>query len=196
MAAGAAHPVPFESAVEVSAVTDMRHEEITVHEAPPRQRSTLVWWLAGGLVVALAALIGLGAWGYATYAMTAQEQAAVAVVQDHIDATNAADLAALDATMTSDMLWTSYTNGEVAAGPLKGQEYIDFVKSTVPTFVMEQLGPMTVSSDEFTKITAVSVPMHVTISNIGADETGTSVFYVHVVDGTPQITQMTWLTLS
>jgi len=196
MAARAAHPVPSSSAQEVSAVTDMRHEESTTVMAPPPKRSALVWWLGGGLVVALVALVGVVAWGWTTYGVTSQERAAVQVVNDHIAATNAEDLAALDATIGDAFVWTSYANGVVAAGPMSKQEFLDFAEANGPTYRLEVLGPMTVSSDDFTKITQVSVPTHVDVGSLGASETGTCVYFVHVVDGVPQITQMVWLTLS
>lgn len=51
-------------------MTDLQHE--TVRETTPAEqhRSALTWWLAGALVVALAAVVGLGAWTWYDHSQT------------------------------------------------------------------------------------------------------------------------------
>jgi len=90
-------------------MTDLQHE--VVPETPPLEhhRSALVWWLAGGLAVALLAVVGLGAWVYADHHRTTPEPSptepsaeVVALLDQRIAAMNRGDGAAAAALYAKD----------------------------------------------------------------------------------------------
>ena len=98
-------------------MTDIQHRQIPDTAPVEHRRSALVWWLAGGLAVALLAVIGLGAWVYNDHHQTASQQNAVAAVTAYINAVNANDMTAVKAAQTSGNSWMSLANGSIVDGP-------------------------------------------------------------------------------
>ena len=173
---------------EVSAGTDVQHE-IAPETAPVvHHRSTLNWWLAGGLVVALLAVIGLGAWVYndhhqTTTGLTTTQAAAVAAVDASLAAQNANDCTALANSLTSDATWMAVGGGAIGVGPIVGrQAYVDMIKSEGGATFTKLADPV-VASD-----TVVAVPMNVSISGAGV-----CVFTVRNDGGTVKVSEMVWI---
>jgi len=78
-------------------VTDTQHRQITETAPVEHGRSVLVWWLAGGLAVALLAVIGLGAWVYIDHHEAATTPSAVAgLASPEVTAMLAARVAAVN----------------------------------------------------------------------------------------------------
>jgi hypothetical protein len=79
-------------------VTDLQHEIVPDHA--PREhhpQSTLTWWLAGSLVLALLAVVGLGAWVYSDHHQaTAAPVTATGVAPPAIAAVLASRVAAVN----------------------------------------------------------------------------------------------------
>lgn len=95
--------------LEVTAVTDLQHDVIRKTAPVEHHRSVLVWWLAGGLIVSLLAVIGLGVWVYVeihhqtSQASPTQPSAeVVALLDQRIAAMNAGDGAAAAALYAED----------------------------------------------------------------------------------------------
>ena len=105
-------------------MTDIQHRQIPDTAAVEHRRSALVWWLAGGLAVALLAVIGLGAWVYSDHHQTASQENAVAAVTAYIDALNGNDMTAVKAAQTSDNSWMTVANGSVVDGPYKAEALV------------------------------------------------------------------------
>jgi ketosteroid isomerase-like protein len=170
-------------------VTDLQHEIVPETAPAVHHRSKLNWWLAGGLVVALLAVIGLGAWVYhdhnqtpTTPTLTSTQAAGVAVVKANIAALNAADYTALANTMTSDVVWMTVGGGKVLAGPRTGsQAYVAFVKSNPTQFTT--LGDPIVAGDSM-----VAVPV-----SVAGGGTGMWVCTVRNVDGSMKVSEMLWV---
>ena len=142
-------------------MTDLQHH--VVPEAAPveHHRSALVWWLAGGLALALLAVIGLGAWVYTDHHQSTAQRDAVAAVTAYTDAVNAHDMAAVKAAQTIDATWVSVAGGAVVDGPYAGQALVDQETSWISEgLTLETLGTPLVSSDQ-----QVVVPTHATFSD-------------------------------
>jgi len=169
-------------------VTDLRHAMVPETAPVEHHRSTLNWWLAGGLVVALLAVIGLGGWVYydhhqTTTGLTATQAAAVAAVNANVAAHNADDYAAMANSMTSDFSWTAVGGGAITAGPINGrQAYLDMIKSYGGAHMTTLADPV-VASD-----TVVAVPMTVSIGG-----TGVLVVTVRNDGGTVKVSEMVWV---
>jgi len=105
-------------------VTDLQHRQSPDTVPVEHRRSALVWWLTGGLAVALLAVIGLGAWVYSDHHQTVNQQNAVAAVTAYINAVNANDMTAVKAAQTSDSSWLSVANGAVVDGPYQAEALV------------------------------------------------------------------------
>lgn len=145
-------------------------------------------WLAGGLVVALLAVIGLGAWIFYDRnhsGLTTAQTAAVAAVNANLAAHNADDWAGIANTMTPDVVWTAVAAGKITDGPLVGQAYVGLVQSMGGVH-FTTLGDPVVAGD-----TVVAVP--VSLSG-GAAGTGMAVFTVRDDGGQVKVAEMVYLT--
>jgi hypothetical protein len=176
----------------VSVVTDLQHETLPETVPAEHHRSALVWWLAGGLAVALLAVIGLGAWVYydhnqtTTTGLTSTQAAAVAAVDAHMAAMNANDPAAIANTATSDVVWTTVFGGKVMDGPYVGKDYLALMASAAPTFSIQKLGDPAVGGDS-----VVAVPTYFSANKLGASGTGVTVFTVRAEGGQLKVAEIT-----
>jgi ketosteroid isomerase-like protein len=169
-------------------VTDLQHEFVPETAPVEHHRSTLNRWLAGGLVVALLAAIGLGAWVFYDHNhtdLTSTQTAAVAVVNANLAAHNADDWTALTNTMTSDAVWMAVAAGKITDGPLGVEEYVGMIKSMGGVH-FTTLGEPTVAGD-----TVVAVPVSL---SAGATGTGMAVFTVRNDGGQVKVSEMVYLT--
>jgi len=105
-------------------VTDIQHQQIPETAPVEHRRTALVWLLAGGLAVALLAVIGLGAWVYNDHHQTASQQNAVAAVTAYINAVNGNDMTAVKAAQTPDNSWMTVVNGAVFDGPYQAEALV------------------------------------------------------------------------
>lgn len=154
------------------------------------ERSSLVWWLAGALVVAVLALAGLGLWAYLDHKSSADQQAAMTAVTAFMAAKNASDPDAVQAATTSDVIDTGLVNGAINEGPMSGTAFTRrFTRTLGPGFHMTRVGPATMAGDH-----VIAVPTRVTLPKMdNYDKTGIAVYRVEDVNGTPKIAEVIWL---
>jgi len=171
-------------------VTGLQHEIVSETAPVDRNRSAPVRWLAGGLVVALIALVGLGTWAYLDHRGSSEERAAMAAVTAFMDAKNTHDPAAIAAATTADVVDTGIVNGRINEGPYQGTYYTDwFTTELGPTFHMVSVGAATMSG-----VDEIAVPTRVTIPGAGNyDKTGVAVYRVREVNGTLKVAEIVWL---
>lgn len=160
-------------------MTDLQHDMVPETAPVEHHRSALVWWLAGGLAVALLAVIGLGAWVYTDHHQTTSQQNAVAAVTAFTDAINAHDITAVTAAQTADAAWVSIAGGQVVDGPYLSDALVtqerDWMSSGLD---LATLGTPLVSND-----TQVVVATHATFSSEPGAGGGGSITYTLRDDG-------------
>jgi ketosteroid isomerase-like protein len=160
-------------------VTDLQHDVVPETAPVEHHRSALVWWLAGGLAVALLAVIGLGAWVYTDHHQTTSQQNAVAAVTAFTDAINAHDVTAVTAAQTADATWVSIAGGQVVDGPYLSDALVTQEKDWMSSGLnLATLGTPLVSND-----TQVVVATHATFSSEPAAGGGGSITYTLRDDG-------------
>jgi len=139
-------------------------------------------------VVALLAVIGLGAWVYydhrqTTTGLTTSQSAAVAAVNASLAAQNANDYPALAKYLTDDVSWMEVGGGRIDIGPVVGrQAYVDMIKVDGGANFTELADPV-VASD-----TVVAISLNVSIGG-----TGVCVFTVRNDAGTVTVSEMVWV---
>jgi hypothetical protein len=167
---------------------DLRYDVIEDSVPPGPDPKRVISWLAGGLVVALVAVVGLGAWVYSdhrqtTPGLTTSQVAAVAAVNASLAAQNANDYAALAKYLTKDVSWIGVGGGVIGDGPVVGrQAYVDMIKSAGGVKFTKLADPV-VASD-----TVVAVPLIVSVGGLGV-----CVFTVRNDGGTVKVSEMVWI---
>lgn len=147
-------------------------------------------WLTASLVVAVLAAIGLGAWVYTDhYGIPGAQHSAVAAVTAQIEATNAHDVAAIQAVSATSPSWVYSLHGVPTSDPYVGADYFSQMQEQYTHGVhITTTGPTVALPDG----SMVSVGAEVTFD--GAEPSaGVLVFCLQDIDGAMKISHTVWM---
>jgi hypothetical protein len=178
-------------------VTDLQDEVIEDSVRPKAKPQTVIRWLAGGLAIALLAVIGLAAWVYSDHHQTAArlagtQAAAVASVEAYIKVMNSIPTGFVPMVRrgTLDFRFTEIRPGGSVHDPMTEPAFLLLLRGDgmSPPSSVHEVGQPVVTGEA-----VISVPLQITSTDPLLAGTGTAVFVVRDEAGQLKVWQIVWI---